>query len=116
MGIMRSFRGTFDTKAAQGETMGNKRHAFADPTRNMLVVIVGEFCGTFMFLLMAFIGVQTAQKTNHPANPAGPLLSFSLLYIAASFGASLAVNVWIFYRVTGGMFNPAVSNLAVNPS
>jgi aquaporin related protein len=33
----------------------------------------------------------------------------SLLYIALSFGFSLAVNAWIFFRVSGGLFNPAVS-------
>lgn len=32
-----------------------------------------------------------------------------LLYIALSFGFSLAVNVWIFFRVSGGLFNPAVT-------
>jgi aquaporin related protein len=26
-----------------------------------------------------------------------------------SFGFSLAVNAWIFFRVSGGLFNPAVS-------
>lgn len=31
------------------------------------------------------------------------------LYIALSFGFSLAVNAWIFFRVSGGLFNPAVS-------
>lgn len=33
----------------------------------------------------------------------------SRLYIALSFGFSLAVNAWIFFRVSGGLFNPAVS-------
>lgn len=41
---------------------------------------------------------QTAQK-----NPA------QLLYISLSFGFSLAVNAWIFFRISGGLFNPAVS-------
>jgi glycerol uptake facilitator-like aquaporin len=31
------------------------------------------------------------------------------LYRALSFGFSLAVNAWIFFRVSGGLFNPAVS-------
>lgn len=31
-----------------------------------------------------------------------------LLYVALSFDFSLAVNVWIFFRVSGGLFNPAV--------
>ena len=32
-----------------------------------------------------------------------------LTYIALSFGFSLMVNVWIFYRISGGLFNPAVT-------
>lgn len=81
-----------------------------DRVRNALVIVLGEFCGTFMFLLLAFIGAQTALVTNSFTDPTAPLLPFSLMYIAASFGTALAVNVWIFYRVSGGMFNPAVSN------
>lgn len=46
-----------------------------------------------------------------------------LLYISLSFGTALAINVWVFYRITGGMFNPAVCfdrfiylvNSSVNP-
>ncbi|KAM4057377.1 major intrinsic protein [Hirsutella rhossiliensis] len=80
-------------------------------SRNALVVVVGEFCGTFMFLLLSFIGAQTAIVNNSPggSNPNATLLPFSLLYIASSFGTALAANVWIFYRVSGGMFNPAVT-------
>lgn len=75
------------------------------------MVVIGEFCGTFMFLLLSLIGAQTAINNNNPSNPDSdaPLLPMTLLYIACSFGAALAVNVWIFFRVTGGMFNPAVS-------
>lgn len=32
-----------------------------------------------------------------------------LLYVAFAFGFSLTVNVWIFYRVSGGLFNPAIT-------
>ncbi|KAL5087984.1 Aquaporin [Trichoderma simmonsii] len=80
-----------------------------EPIRNEIVVVFGEFCGTFMFLLMSFIGTQAALDNNDPTNPNAPLFPFSLLYVASSFGAALAVNVWVFYRVTGGMFNPAVT-------
>ncbi|KAM5348981.1 hypothetical protein ACJ41O_008804 [Fusarium nematophilum] len=86
-----------------------RRHIIPSATRNLCIVVSGEFCGTFMFLLLSFIGTQTALATNDPSNPGEALLPFSLMYIAASFGAALAVNVWIFYRVTGGMFNPAVT-------
>ncbi|CAG9942435.1 unnamed protein product [Clonostachys rosea f. rosea IK726] len=86
-----------------------KRHVLPDNLRNLVVLTVGEFFGTFMFLLLAFVGTQAALDTNDPSDPNAPLMPFSLLYIAASFGCSLAVNVWVFYRVTGGMFNPAVT-------
>lgn len=32
-----------------------------------------------------------------------------LFYIASSFGFSLMVVAWIFYRISGGLFNPVVS-------
>jgi aquaporin related protein len=35
----------------------------------------------------------------------------SLLYISLAFGFSLAVTVWVFFRISGGLFNPAVSKL-----
>ncbi|KAJ4263627.1 Aquaporin-1 [Fusarium torreyae] len=86
----------------QGDALSNR-------VRNAIVVVLGEFCGTFMFLLLSFIGAQTALVTNNASDPSAPLEPFSLMYIAASFGTALAVNVWIFYRVSGGMFNPAVT-------
>lgn len=78
--------------------------------KHLSTVIVGEFCGTFMFLLLSFMGAQAAIDNNPPdQGKGGALAPQSLLYIASAFGSSLAINVWIFYRVTGGMFNPAVS-------
>jgi len=78
-------------------------------TRHIIVTIFGEFCGTFLFLFLSFAGAQTALDTNDPLDPEAPLLPYSLMYISASFGVSLALTVWVFFRVTGGMFNPAVS-------
>ncbi len=77
--------------------------------KGLMTVLVGEFCGTFMFLLLSFIGTQAALDNNSPGRADTVLSPSSLLFIACSFGTALAVNVWIFYRVTGGMFNPAVS-------
>ncbi|KPI44727.1 Aquaporin-1 [Cyphellophora attinorum] len=82
--------------------------------RNHFVAMAGEFVGTFMFLFFAFAGTQVA---NTPATtsgsestqlPQGPNPS-QLLYISLAFGFSLAVNAWIFYRISGGLFNPAVT-------
>jgi aquaporin related protein len=61
-----------------------------------------------MFLFFAFGGVMVG-KASLGGDPSttGEFLVF-LFFAATSFGASLAINVWIFYRVTGGLFNPAV--------
>ncbi|GAP93480.1 putative aquaporin rerated other eukaryote [Rosellinia necatrix] len=79
-------------------------------TKNHVIAAIGEFVGTFMFLLFAFGGanvVNTAPDQGQPAdlsaNPA------RLLSISLCFGISLAVNAWVFYRISGGLFNPAVT-------
>ena len=73
--------------------------------------MAGEFAGTFLFLFFAFTGTQVANSQTQGAtsttiaqgsNPA------QLLYISLCFGFSLAVNAWVFFRISGGLFNPAV--------
>jgi aquaporin rerated protein, other eukaryote len=61
-----------------------------------------EFIGTTTFLLLAFGGVQASNDVQ------GPVLERTL-YIATSFGLSLLVSAWFFFRATGGLFNPDVS-------
>ncbi|CAE6467126.1 unnamed protein product [Rhizoctonia solani] len=74
-----------------------------------------EFVGTVLFLLLGFGGIQAAAFSNQAsfgeaANSADKVKSIEqLLYISVSMGLSLLVSVWFFYRVTGGVFNPAVS-------
>lgn len=79
----------------------------ADSARNNLIAVVGEFVGTFLFLFFSFAGTQVS-NTPKPAAGAPPNTS-NLLYSALAFGFSLTVNIWAFYRVTGGLFNPVVS-------
>lgn len=69
-----------------------------------VVAMSGEFVGTIMFLFFAFGGTQIANSID----PNIPNLG-QLTYISLSFGFSLAVTAWVFYRVSGGLFNPAVS-------
>ena len=82
------------------------------PLRKHVVAMLGEFCGTFMFLFFAYSGtqlaVQGAQASNTEESVADAPDTATLLYISFSFGMSLLVNVWIFSRISGGMFNPAV--------
>ncbi|KAH8653843.1 aquaporin-like protein [Xylariales sp. PMI_506] len=78
--------------------------------QNELVAMLAEFVGTFMFLLFAFGGTHAANVSLvNGAEALGPPDASRLLFIALSFGLSLAVNVWVFFRVSGGQFNPAVT-------
>lgn len=73
--------------------------------RHLLIACLGEFVGTFLFLFFAFTATQVANNLLG----GGPMDIESLMYISLAFGFSLAVNVWIFFRVSGGLFNPAVT-------
>src|SRR3954465_1906111 len=66
-----------------------------------LVAASGEFVGTTLFLFFAFGGTQVAFM----ANGNKPMDINGVLFIALSFGFSLAVNAWAFYRISGGLFN-----------
>lgn len=98
-----------------------KKHRFTSKlpslpvtVKNHLVAVIAEFAGTFMFLFFAFGGTQVV---NGPANAAAagggvvyaPNDAAKLLYISLSFGMSLMVTAWVFFRISGGLFNPAVT-------
>lgn len=107
------------TKAADPRTVYHAHHEMRIPftrripdhVRNHFIAMCGEFVGTVLFLYFALSGCQvansipssaglTVQETG--ANPQ------QLQYIALAFGFSLAVNAWVFFRISGGLFNPAV--------
>ncbi|KAH9868742.1 hypothetical protein J1614_007814 [Plenodomus biglobosus] len=73
--------------------------------RHLLISCLGEFVGTFLFLFFAFTATQVANNLLGDR----PMNIESLMYISLAFGFSLAVNVWIFFRISGGLFNPAVT-------
>jgi aquaporin related protein len=71
---------------------------------------IGEFLGTFLFLFFAFAGAQVANEAETLTGSDAPTPSIgALLYISLSFGFSLAVCAWVFFRISGGLFNPAVT-------
>jgi aquaporin related protein len=74
--------------------------------RHMVISIIGEFVGTYLFLFFAFAATQVANTP--PSSIDDPASTSTLLYISLAFGFSLMVNVWIFFRISGGLFNPAV--------
>ncbi|KAB2580253.1 Major intrinsic protein [Lasiodiplodia theobromae] len=83
--------------------------------KNHFVAAVGEWAGTTMFLFFAFAGTQVANAksaTPSQATTTNATTGFDpavMLYISLAFGFSLMVNVWIFFRISGGLFNPAVT-------
>ncbi|GAA5822421.1 hypothetical protein JCM11251_006333 [Rhodosporidiobolus azoricus] len=81
--------------------------------KNHFIAMIGEFVGTATFLFFALGGTNVANipdtsVTGSAGEVAAPNTS-NLLFIALSFGFSLAVSVWVFFRISGGLFNPAVS-------
>lgn len=75
--------------------------------RNHFIAFMGEFVGTFLFLFFAFSATQVANQSADGAQTSGGSLSQApnagtLLYISLAFGFSLAVNAWVFFRISGG--------------
>jgi len=60
-----------------------------------------EFLGTMFFLLIGLGGIQVA-------NSQGSGLG-ATAYTSACMGLSLLASAWVFYRITGGLFNPSIS-------
>ncbi|KAK8865956.1 hypothetical protein IAR55_001105 [Kwoniella newhampshirensis] len=87
--------------------------------KNHFIAMVGEYVGTVLFMIFALGGTNVANipttsvtgatTAGQDGSTASTANTSNLLYIALSFGFSLAVNAWIFFRVSGGLFNPAVS-------
>lgn len=75
--------------------------------RNHIIAAVGEFVGTFLFLFCAFAATQVANAAQSGADDGDKSISNipntgTLIYIALAFGFSLAVNAWVFFRISGG--------------
>ncbi|MCJ1311150.1 hypothetical protein MMC25_004820 [Agyrium rufum] len=117
MGLFRSSRSHSRSRRDNGPALpthrdGSNRHGRREPGvvskwRPHGVAMVSEFVGTVSFLWFALSGTQIANTLYTPeasATDAGPIF-----YIALSFGFSLIVNAWVFYRISGGLFNPAVT-------
>jgi aquaporin related protein len=74
-----------------------------------MIATIAEFTGTFFFLLMSYLCVQTASTQTNVVGDT----SAKVLYSSLGFGMSLLVNVAIFGRISGAHFNPAVTLGAV---
>ncbi|KAK8038040.1 aquaporin rerated protein [Apiospora phragmitis] len=89
----------------------NHSHQHTTKFQQHFVAATGEFVGTFMFLFMGYAGHlmildQVATDKNSVANTSLGFLQ--TMAVGFTYGFSLLVSVWAFYRISGGLFNPAV--------
>jgi aquaporin related protein len=101
---------------------------FTRPTPDDYLAATFEFCGTIMFLTLGLGSIQaatastlssadvtsTVQHIMYIATAMGSSLSFSLAALRTPLtdhevGLALLVSAWLFFRVTGAVFNPEVS-------
>lgn len=76
------------------------------------VAASGEFVGTFFFLWLGYGGqLMALTQAAAPAGTGGGASSETVVFISLIYSFSLLVNAWAFYRISGGLFNPAVSPL-----
>jgi len=73
--------------------------------KNHVLAMIGEFVGTVLFLWFAFVIAQGCIVTGGSAGATPSEVTLTSL----GFGFSLLVTVWAFYRISGGLFNPAVT-------
>lgn len=83
--------------------------------RGHVVAALGEFIGTVIWIFMAFSAAQVAfissndTKKGNIDTAVTQVTPQELLFIALGVGLSLAVAAWVFFRISGGLFNPVVS-------
>ena len=76
--------------------------------RGHIVAASGELIGTTLFLFYAFATHLMAVHHAGGHDSRGGNSAETIVFISLGYGFSLLVNVWCFYRVSGGQFNPAV--------
>ncbi|CAD0112570.1 unnamed protein product [Aureobasidium uvarum] len=86
--------------------MAGDRHR-GHAIKNHFVAATGEFVGTFFFLYFAFACQLMAFYQASDKAPNGSNSASTVVYIALGYGMSLLVAVWILFRISGGLFNPA---------
>ena len=62
-----------------------------------------------MFLFFAYLGHSMSVATAADSGRTGGNSNSTVIYISMSYGLSLLVTAWALYRVSGGLFNPAVT-------
>ena len=85
-----------------------KTSGLFDNLRDDCLAAALEFIGTVFFLLFGLGGIQAANVESSVPDRLSSTLE-QVLYISTCMGLSLLVSAWMFFRVTGGLFNPNIS-------
>ena len=85
----------------------NISYLFANFGEDLAAALL-ELIGTAFFLIIGLGGIQAATAENLSSTHAASNIQ-QVLYISTSMGFSLLVSAWLFFRITGGLFNPNVS-------
>lgn len=92
-----------------GGFLPTKNAADQSELRKHFVAASGEFVGTFLFLFISFLGHSMSVSQAADVGPNGGKSNQTVVFISISYGISLLVTAWTLYRVSGGLFNPAVT-------
>jgi aquaporin related protein len=93
---------------------GRIRSMFESPARRVIrhegIAFIGEFLGTFGFLFMAYLIAQIALTPDPAVETSSTAINHAkLIMVSFGFGLALMTNIFIWFRVCGAAFNPAVS-------
>ncbi|EJD47012.1 aquaporin [Auricularia subglabra TFB-10046 SS5] len=75
-----------------------------------LIAAAFEFLGTSVFLILGLGAAQSVSYLNTTIDPSAAASNTAdFMYISAGFGLALLVAAWIFFRISGALFNPNIS-------
>jgi aquaporin rerated protein, other eukaryote len=66
-----------------------------------------EFVGTAFFLLLGLGGIQAVSYNDDTSPPVSAVVKVHV--ISTAMGLSLLASAWLFFRITGALFNPNVT-------
>ena len=101
---MEQITGSLRRKSAEKHVGGGHINVL----QSHMIAASGEFVGTFFFLWMAYSGQLMVLGQVGSVAIVGGTSSETIVLVAIVYGFSLLVNAWAFYRISGGLFNPAV--------
>lgn len=84
------------------------RRTLLTPIQSHIIAAIAEFVGTFLYLFLAYVGQLMAVSRQPSAGDFTGNSNVTVLIVSFAYGISLLANVWAFYRISGGLLNPAV--------